>query len=109
MKLLFQLALCICLIILTAGTIGFVIEDGDFFSGGIMLIVVWGIMFGMLKRALIFGQSDSTDSVKQEWAGRITTLEKRLTDIQDVVIAIDDKLSLQERQSGVLADAKNKS
>ena len=63
----------------------------------------------MLKKAFIFGQSDQTDSVKQEWADRITTLEKRLTDIQDVVIAIDDKLSRQERQSGVLADAKNKS
>ncbi|MCZ6635314.1 MAG: hypothetical protein O7G87_18085 [bacterium] len=106
MKFLFQLALCICLIILTAGTIGFVIEDGDFFSGGIMLIVVWSIMFAMLKRALIFGQSDQTDSVKQEWADRITTLEKRLTDIQDVVIAIDDKLTRQEFRSDTTVRSK---
>ena len=108
MKVLFQIALCICLIILAGGTLNYIHEDPTF-GGGILLIMVWCIYAGLILATNAFEKSQTSAAPKQEWTERITHLEKRLTDIQDVVIAIDDKLSRQERQSGVLADAKNKS
>lgn len=98
MRAVFQLAICTCLIILAGGTIGFV-DDGPTFGGGILIIVVWGILFGLIVVTGAFDKVKNSKEVDSPSAERIATLEKRLTDIQEIVIAIDEKLSRVEQQS----------
>lgn len=102
MHVIFQFAVCVCLIILSAGSIHYV-HSSPSFGGGFLLFMIWGVlyvtiistdMFQFVKGKNKTSKSDSTDS-----ADRITHLEKRLSDIQDIVITIDEKLSRAEKQA----------
>lgn len=103
MHVLFQLTVCICMIILAAGSVSYV-HDNPSFGGGFLLFVIWGI-YGKLivsTNALNFDKLKQTSSNHETGASneRISHLEKRLGDIQDIVITIDEKLSRSEKQSG---------
>jgi len=74
---LFTIAACVCLIILSAGTCHYIVQRA--------------------KNARKHGQVNA-DQLEQ----RLDILEKRLTDIQDIIISIDDQLkhlSIQFRSS----------
>ena len=106
MRVLFQLAICICLIIFAGGTISF-IHDDPTFGGGLILLCVWGGLIMFLTIAVTdkkqtffnFKPSGQKSDLSEPSAERITQLERRLTDIQDIVITIDEKLSRIERQA----------
>ena len=75
---LFTIAACVCLIILSAGACHFIVQRSK----------------NLRKR----GRVPDTDQIEQ----RLASLEKRLNDIQDIVISIDDQLkhlSIQSRSS----------
>ena len=101
MRVLFQLAICICLIILVGGTISY-IHEGPTFGGSFLLICVWGCLIPLAnitkKQFLNFGPNKIPE-LNDTSAERITQLERRLTDIQDIVITIDEKLGRMEKQS----------
>ncbi|MDP6039740.1 MAG: hypothetical protein QGG64_14410 [Candidatus Latescibacteria bacterium] len=68
-----------------------------------MLLCIWcGLIVSTIvgltdKNFLNFKSSGKSESDSSA-AERLTQLEKRLTDIQDIVITIDEKLSRIERQ-----------
>lgn len=102
MRVLFQIAICICLIILAGGTISYIHDDPSF-GGGFLLICVWGGLISLVdttkKQFFNFSASGKKPDLNEPSSERITQLERRLTDIQDIVITIDEKLSRIERQS----------
>ena len=86
---LMQVAIGISLIILAGGTVNF-IHDRHFSGGGvvalILIIVLIASIFKHLDRhAGVDRQGPSTEELIQ----RIAALERRLTDVQDVMITID--------------------
>ncbi|MGA1194934.1 MAG: hypothetical protein ACO36I_00405 [Candidatus Latescibacterota bacterium] len=98
----FQFSICVCLVILAGGSIHYV-HDHPTFAGGLLLIIIWGIMLKFINRTNVFvfdKNGKKPKSSDQDVSGkRITQLEKRLSDIQDIVIAIDEKMSRVETQS----------
>ncbi|MBT3602287.1 MAG: hypothetical protein HOE48_21755 [Candidatus Latescibacteria bacterium] len=104
MHVIFQLAVCVCLIILAGGSIHYIHDDPSF-GGGFLLFMVWGIFFKFIDRTKMFrfvkDKSKSSESKSTASADRITHLEKRLSDIQEIVITIDEKLSRAEKQADV--------
>ena len=105
MRVMFQLALCVCLIIVTAGTVSYVFEQPEI-GGAILLLLVGGGLIALIASTGAFERPDKTDPNRQEMAERIDTLEEGLSNIQDIVIAIDDKLARQRIPSEVPADTR---
>lgn len=103
MHVLFQLTVCICMIILAGGSIHYV-HDNPSFGGGFLLFMIWGIFGTLIICTDVFDfdklKRKSKDSETGTSNERISHLEKRLGDIQDIVITIDEKLSRAEKQSG---------
>ena len=93
MRTLLRITLCICMIILVGGTVGYIF-DGPTFMGLLGLIVLGGGLFVTLHSTGAFTANEQRKGqmLGSEWIDRITVLEKRLTDIQDIVIAIDEKM-----------------
>jgi len=100
MHVLFQLAVCVCLIILAGGSIHYV-HDNPSFGGGFLLVVIWGIYAFLVDNSDVFqfGKNKNSKSDDATSGERITHLERRLADIQEIVITIDEKLSRAEKQA----------
>lgn len=80
---LIEIALGICLIILAGG------------------LVNW-INIHMSRRSALSGRdSDAAENLNQ----RLADVERRLTDVQDVMIALSEKLDRWEEQSGCKASS----
>ncbi|MDA0709885.1 MAG: hypothetical protein O3B73_06730 [bacterium] len=97
-----QLSVCICLIILSGGSISFVLHDPSM-VGGLFLLSLWAGFAFFLDR-MGFGRSPRNENKMAEGdpgisTDRIKQLENRLADIQDIVIAIDEKLSRAEKST----------
>ncbi len=106
----FQFSICVCLVILAGGSIHYVHDHPTFF-GGALLIFIWGIMLKFINRTHVFVFDKNNKKSKQDQdvsSKRITQLEKRLSDIQDIVIAIDEKMDRVEMQSNVKAEEHEK-
>lgn len=98
MRVLFQLAICVCMIILAGGTIHY-IHDRPEFGGGFLLICVWGILFVLIMATGAFDKPKGAKESGSAATEHLAHLEKRLTDIQSIVIALDEKLGRIEYQS----------
>lgn len=102
MHVLFQLAICVCLIIMAGGSIHYV-HDHPSFGGGLLLIVIWSVLLKLIDHTDAFKfaklNKKKTQVDGDATGERIVLLEKRLTDIQDIVIAIDEKLGRVESRS----------
>ena len=89
---LMQIAIGISLIILASGTVHYV-HDRQFSGGGMVaLIVVMVLIFTMFKKTIRQPGTDRKAPSGDELTRRIAALERRLTDVQDVMITIDEKL-----------------
>ena len=107
----FQFSICVCLVILAGGSIHYVHDHPTFF-GSFFLIIIWGIMLKFINRMNVFvfdknGKKPKSSDLDVS-GKRIAQLEKRLTDIQDIVIAIDEKMSRVEMQSYVKMEENEK-
>ena len=94
MRTIITIAVGISLIILASGTVAFTLDRHANFSGIIGLVMVSLVLFGIFKhvnRQPTKGAQEGPPN--EELTLRISALEKRLTDIQDIVISIDDRLS----------------
>lgn len=102
MRMLYQFTICVCMVILAGGSIHY-IHDKPSFGGGLLLIVLWGCLIAILailvSETSIFNFGPDKKTKDTDSADRITHLERRLTDIQDIVITIDEKLSRAEKQA----------
>jgi len=97
----FQFSICVCMVILAGGSIGYV-HGHPTFMGGFLLVVIWGIMLKFINRTnvFVFDKTNKKSKSDQDVSNkRIAQLEKRLSDIQDIVIAIDEKMDRVEMQS----------
>lgn len=102
MHVLFRLTVCLCMIILAGGSIHYVHDDPSF-GGGFLLFMIWGIFATLIICTDVFDfskmKSKSNGDENDRSRERLAQLEKRLGDIQDIVITIDEKLSWAEKQS----------
>ncbi len=64
--------------------------------GGIALIICASALYMYVKARVERGHLGS--EVGERLEQRLSEVERRLTDIQDIVLAIDEKLERQERQ-----------
>ena len=100
MRIFFGIITGISLIILASGTIGYVL-DGPTFGGGCILVAAW-VAISVLA---IVQQGEppapkgtkNADSAKQ--AKRLTECETRLRDLQDIVLANDEKIKRLEQET----------
>jgi predicted metal-dependent enzyme (double-stranded beta helix superfamily) len=93
-----QIAMGVSLIILAGGTLSY-IHSHRFHFGGVVALVLVVCLIGMIfKHMYQLPKVDQPSPQSDEVIHRISTLESRLTDIQDIVIAIDDRLTRQARQ-----------
>ena len=94
MRTIITIAVGISLIILASGTVAHTLQRNASFSGVLGLVLVALVIFAIFKHV-----NRQPPNAKQEGPPneeltlRISALEKRLTDIQDIVISIDDRLS----------------
>jgi hypothetical protein len=75
---------------------------GPSLGGGVLIFMIWGIFLKLIDRTNIFKfskQKNTKSSDQEASTERITHLERRLSDIQEIVITIDEKLSRSERQA----------
>ena len=102
MRVLYQLTVCVCMIILASGSISYIHENPSL-GGGVLLVILWGCLIGIIgilvSETSVFNFGSDNKVKDTASAERITHLEKRLTDIQDIVITIDEKLSRAEKQA----------
>jgi len=93
MRTLLRITLCICMIILVGGMVGYIIDDPTI-MGLLGFFVLGGGLFVTLHSTGAFTATEQRkgQTPNSEWIDRITVLEKRLTDIQTIVIAIDEKM-----------------
>ncbi len=109
MRIFLTLTVGISLIILASGTVAFILHDPTF-GGGLILLAAWGAMAFITFFALE-GISESEDrkrigstknnNLSEKLTKRVKELEKRLIDLQDIVITNDDKLERLENRSPV--------
>jgi len=93
-----QFATGVSLIIMAAGTLNYIHSRHFNIGGVIALILVIGLIGMIFKHMYQLPKVDQPSPQKDEVIHRISTLESRLTDIQDIVITIDDRLTRQARQ-----------
>lgn len=109
MRIVLQLTVGTCLIILAGGTINY-IHDDPTFGGSLILTAAWIAMATIIIVTLVFTFIPESNEVGKRWIKnnppkelekRVKELEKRLTDLQDIVITNDDKLDRLNNQSSV--------
>jgi|GEM_PF-1723815 hypothetical protein len=94
-----QIAMGISLIILAGGTLSY-IHSHRFNGGGVIaLVLVIGLIGMIFKYMYQLPKVDQSSPANNEVIHRIANLETRLTDIQDIVISIDDRLDRQATQT----------
>ena len=107
MRIFLQLTVCTCLIILAAGTINY-IHDDPTFGGSIILAAAWAAMAIITFFLILFtfesenskrNRSTKNNNLSEKLTKRVKELEKRLIDLQDIVITNDDKLERLESKS----------
>ena len=90
-----QIAMGISLIILAGGTLSY-IHSHRFSGGGVIALVLVVCLIGMIfKHMYQLPRAEQSSPANDEVIHRIANLERRLTDIQDIVISIDDRLDRQ--------------
>ena len=81
-----QIAVGICLIIFTGGTVAY-LADGHVHGGGIAIIAIgFAFVFALTKKLWLQPQVESSDDGVPAVAERIGDLEKRISDVQEIVI-----------------------
>jgi len=106
MRIFLTLTVGISLIILAGGTIVYI--DNPTFGGGLILGTAWMAMAAIIIVALVFtfesenkkrNRSTKNNNLSEKLSNRVKELEKRLIDLQDIVITNDDKLERLENKS----------
>ncbi len=108
MRIFLSLTVGISLIILAGGTIAYI--ENPTFGGGLILAAAWVAMAIITIVALVFAfesenkkrnKSTKNNNLSEKLSKRVKELEKRLIDLQDIVITNDDKLERLESRSPV--------
>ena len=108
MRIFLTLTVGISLIILAGGTIAYI--ENPTFGGGLILAAAWIAMAIITIVALVFtfesenkkrNRSTKNNNLSEKLSNRVKELEKRLIDLQDIVITNDDKLERLNSQSRV--------
>ncbi len=108
MRIFLTLTVGISLIILAGGTIAYI--ENPTFGGGLILAAAWIAMAIITIVALVFtfesenqkrNRSTKNNNLSEKLTKRVKELEKRLIDLQDIVITNDDKLERLNNQSSV--------
>ena len=108
MRIFLTLTVGISLIILASGTIVYI--ENPTFGGGLILAAAWIAMAIITIVALVFtfesentkrNKSTKNNNLSEKLSKRVKELEKRLIDLQDIVITNDDKLERLNSQSRV--------
>lgn len=108
MRIFLTLTVGISLIILASGTIVYI--ENPTFGGGLGLLAAWGAMAFITFFAITFtfasederrNRSIKNNNLSEKLTKRVKELEKRLIDLQDIVITNDDKLERLNSQSRV--------
>ena len=106
MRIFLTLTVGISLIILAGGTIAYI--ENPTFGGGLILGTAWMAMAAIIIVALVFtfesenkkrNRSTKNNNLSEKLSNRVKELEKRLIDLQDIVITNDDKLERLENKS----------
>jgi uncharacterized protein YlxW (UPF0749 family) len=106
MRIFLSLTVGISLIILAGGTIVYI--ENPTFGGGLILGAAWMAMAAITIVALVFAfesenskrnKSTKNNNLSEKLTKRVKELEKRLIDLQDIVITNDDKLERLESKS----------
>jgi len=100
MKTLTTIAVGISLIILASGTIHYVHDKNFSFGGVVALVAVALVMVSLVRHVNKPQKQPSPGPSNEELSERMSALEKRLTDIQDIVISIDDRIGRPELRNG---------
>ncbi len=109
MRIFLTLVVGISLIILASGTVAYILHDPTF-GGGLILLAAWGAMAFITFFTLVEtfereqekrNRSTKNDNLSEKLSKRVKELEKRLIDLQDIVITNDDKLERLEGRSPV--------
>ena len=110
MRIFLSLTVGISLIILAGGTIAYI--ENPTFGGSLILAAAWVAMAVITIVALVFAfesenkkrnRSTKNNNLSEKLTKRVKELEKRLIDLQDIVITNDDKLERLENKSLVYA------
>ncbi|MDE2800244.1 MAG: hypothetical protein OXI94_16385 [Gemmatimonadota bacterium] len=108
MRIFLSLTVGISLIILAGGTIAYI--ENPTFGGSLILAAAWVAMAIITIVALVFAfesenkkrnKSTKNNNLSEKLSKRVKELEKRLIDLQDIVITNDDKLERLESRSPV--------
>lgn len=108
MRIFLSLTVGISLIILAGGTIAYI--ENPTFGGSLILAAAWIAMAIITIVALVFAfesenkkrnRSTKNNNLSEKLTKRVKELEKRLIDLQDIVITNDDKLERLNSQSRV--------
>lgn len=108
MRIFLTLTVGISLIILASGTIVYI--ENPTFGGGLILGAAWMAMAAIIIVSLVFtfesenskrNRSTKNNNLSEKLSKRVKELEKRLIDLQDIVITNDDKLERLNNQSSV--------
>ena len=106
MRIFLTLTVGISLIILASGTIVYI--ENPTFGGGLILGTAWMAIAAITIVALVFtfesenktrNRSTKNNNLSEKLSNRVKELEKRLIDLQDIVITNDDKLERLENKS----------
>ena len=106
MRIFLTITVGISLIILAAGTIVYI--ENPTFGGGLILGTAWMAIAAIIIVALVFtfesenkkrNKSTKNNNLSEKLSNRVKELEKRLIDLQDIVITNDDKLERLENKS----------
>ncbi len=100
MRIFFGIITGISLIILASGTIAYVL-DGPTFGGGCILVAAWVTItvLAIVQQGEppVSKGKKNADSAKQ--SKRLSECETRLRDLQDIVLANDEKIKRLERET----------
>ena len=109
MRIFLTIVVGISLMTLASGTVAYILHDPTF-GGGLVLAAAWGAMAFITFFAITFSfgseqekrnRSTKNNNLSEKLTKRVKELEKRLTDLQDIVITNDDKLDRLNNQSSV--------
>ena len=101
MRIFLTIVVGISLMTLTSGTVAYILHNPAF-GGGLILVAAWGAMAFISFFTIVETfereqekrkKSTKNDNLSEKLSKRVKELEKRLTDLQDIVITNDDKLN----------------